>query len=222
MATTIYRLSEEIVKMLNGGKIPVASNVTINEIKIAVCQVANNLLKIEYFNVNAKWGEMIPNGASLGYYTGIAVERWKNKSRARLPIKPIKLPRDMGVYSVFKSDEPDSEFIPLEMGQWSLLRSQPLINDLLGQTGRTTYGDYVEFTRDITIPGENVTVDMRLVVLDFSLYGDYDPLPILPEQEWQIKQEVVKLYGGEPSPDKTVDPTVSSQSNVPITQQRQA
>jgi hypothetical protein len=220
--TTIYRLSEEIMKMLNGGKIPVASNTTINEIKIAVCQVANSLLKVEYFTVNAKWGEMIPNGSSLGYYTGIGVERWKNKSRARLPIKPIKLPRDMGVYSVFKSDEPDNEFIPLEMGQWSLLRSQPLINNLLGQVGRTTYGDYVEFTQDITIPGENVTVDMRLVILDFSLYGDFDPLPVLPEQEWQIKQEVVKLYGGEPSADKVSDPSVSEQKNVPIIQQRQA
>jgi len=167
-------------------------------------------------------GETIPNGSVLGYYPNLVVEAWKGKSRVRLPIKPLKLPRDMGVWSVFSSDQPDKEFIPLEMGQWSLLQSQPLLNNLLNQVGRETYGDYVVFTRDITVPGESVTVDMRLVIMDISQYGDYDVLPILPEQEWQIKQEFVKLYGGEPVPDKLSDPSVSEQKNVPVTQQRQA
>lgn len=222
MATTIYRLSEEIVKMLSGGKIPVATGVSINEIKIAVGQVANSLLKTDYFQVNTRWGEMIPNGASIGYYPDVSVERWKNKSRAKLPIRPIKLPREMGIYAIFPSGESDKEFIPLQMGQWSLLQSQPLLNNLLGQVGWESYGEYVLFTKDITVPGENVTVDMRLVILDISLYGDYDILPILPEMEWQIKQEVVKMYGGEPIPDKTVDPSVNEQKNIPVTQQRQA
>ncbi len=221
-ALTLYRLGEEISRMLNGGKIPTATNVSLNELKISICQVANSLLKTDYFQVNAKWGEMIPNGSVIGYYPEVVVETWKNKSRAKLPVKPIKLPRDMGVFSVFPSGEPDKEMIPLQMGEWSLLKSQPLINDLLGQVGRTTYGEWIEFTRDITRPGENVTVDMRLVILDFSQYGDYDPLPLLPEHEWQIKQEVVKLYSGEPIADKTVDPSVNEQKNTPIKQQSQA
>lgn len=222
MATTIYRISEEILRILSGGKIPVATNVSINEVKIAVGQVANSLLKIDYIQINTRQGEMIPNGAVLGYYPGLVVERWKGKSRVKLPIKPQKLPRDMGVWSVFPSDEPDKEFIPLQMGQWSLLQSQPLLNNLLGQVGRETLGDYVLFTKDITVPGENVTVDMRLVIMDISQYDDFDILPVLPEQEWQIKQEVVKLYGGEPIPDKTVDPSVNEQKNVPVNQQKQS
>ena len=221
-APTIYRLSEEILKIISGGKIPVATGISFNEVKIAVGQVANSLLKTEYFQINVKGGELIPNGAVIGYYSNIVVEKWKNKSRAKLPIKPQKLPRDIGVYSVFPSDDPDNEFIPIEMGQWGLLKSQPLINNLLGQVGRETVGDYVYFTRDITIPGENVTVDMRLVIMDISLYGDYDLLPILPEHEWQIKQEVVKMYSGEPVPDKLSDPSVNEDKNIPITQQRQA
>lgn len=220
--TTLFRLAEEILKMLSGGKIPVATGVSINEIKIAIAQVCNQLLKVDYIQVNSRAGEAIPNGSVIGYYPNIVVEKWKNKSRAKLPIKPIKLPRDMGVWSVFISDSPDVEFIPLQMGQWSLLQSQPLLNNLLGQIGRETYGDYVIFTKDITIPGQEVTVDMRLVVMDFSLYDDYSILPILPEMEWQIKQEVVKMYGGEPIPDKTVDPSVNEQKNIPVTQQRQA
>lgn len=221
-APTIYRLAEEIKRILDGGDIPLASSVSIPEIKIVIGQMANSLLKTEYFQVNVKGGELIPNGAVIGYYPNIVVEKWKNKSRAKLPIKPLKLPRDIGVLSVFPSSEPEREFIPLEMGQWSLLQSQPLINNLLGQIGRETYGDYVVFTKDITIPTEDVTVDMRLVIMDVSLYGDYDLLPILPEHEIQIKQEIVKMYKDAALPDKLVDSTAKEQKNIPITQQRQS
>ena len=222
MASTLYRLAEECLKLLSGGKIPVATGVSLNEAKISICQIANQLLKIDYLEINARWGEMIPNGSVLGLYENIAVTKFKNRSQAQLPIKPIKLPRNMGVWSVFPSDEPDKEYIPIEMGQWSLLQSQPLINDLLGQVGYEVYGNQVLFSRDLTVTGQSPTVSMRLIILDFSQYGDFDPLPILPEQEFQIKQEFVKLYGGEPIPDKTADPSVNEQKNVPVTQQRQA
>lgn len=222
MATTLYRLSEECLKIISGGKIPVATGISFNEIKIAICQKCNELLKIDYLQINTKLGEAIPNGSVLGLYDNITVTKFKNKSQALLPVKPLKLPRNMGVWSVFPTDNPDNEFIPLEMGQWSLLKSQPLINNLLGQVGYEVYGNQILFTKDITIPNENVMVGMRLVILDFSQYGDWDPIPILPEMEFQIKQEIVKLYSGESVPDKTVDPSVNEQKNIPITQQRQA
>lgn len=219
---TIGRLAEEILKIISGGDIPLASGVTLNELKVSIGQVCNSLLFVDYIKINGKTGETIPNGSVLGYYPGIVVEKWKNKSRAKLPVKPIKLPRDMGVWAVWPSDYPDREIIPLQMGQWSLLQSQPLINDLLGQIGRETYGDYIVFTKDLTIPNETVTVDIRLVIMDISLYGDYDPLPILPEMEWQIKQQVVALYSQEPIPDKVVDSTTKEQKNIPLNQQRQS
>lgn len=219
---TIYRLSEEIKRLLDGGNSPLASKITQNEIKIAVGQVCNQLLKIDYFKVNTKLGETIPNGSVLGYYADQVVESWKGKSRVKLPIKPQMLPRDMGVWSVFPSGYPDKEIIPLQMGQWSLLQSQPLLNDLLGQTGRETYGDYIIFTKDLTVPRETVTVDMRLVIMDISLYDDYTMLPILPEQEWQVKNEVVRLFSGQPIPDKVVDSTTKERKNEPLKQQTES
>lgn len=219
---TIYRLAEEVQKALNGGFIPTTPKVTLNEIKISIGQVCNQLLKVDYFQTNMKLGEIIPNGSVLGYYADQTVEAWKGKSRVRLPVKPLKLPRDMGVWSVFPSGYPDKEIIPLQMGQWSLLQSQPMINDLLGQVGRETYGDYIVFTRDLTIPNETVTVDMRLAIMDISQYDDYQPLPILPEQEWAVKNEVIKLYGGEPVADRVDDVTAKDQKGVPLNQQRQS
>jgi hypothetical protein len=219
---TIGRLAEECLKLVSGGDIPLASSVSLNEMKISVGQACNTLLHIDYIKINGKTGETIPNGSVLGYYPDVVVESWKGKSRAKLPVKPIKLPRDMGVWSVWPSAYPDRETLPLQMGQWSLLQSQPMINDLLGQVGRETYGDYIVFTKDLTIPGETVTVDMRLVIMDISLYGDFDPLPILPEMEWQIKQQVVAMYSQEPVPDKAVDATAKERKNIPLNEQRQS
>ncbi|MGL4186257.1 MAG: hypothetical protein ACRCR4_10795 [Thiotrichaceae bacterium] len=218
---TIYRLAEEIMKVIHGGRSSAASSPTIAEIKLSIGQVANELLKADYLNVNVPTGELIPNGAMVATYENITVTKAGNKSQASLPIKPLKMPRNMGVFSVYKSDEPENEFIPLQMGHSSLLRSQPLINDLLGQVGYENFGDKILFTKDLTIPNQTVTVDMRLVVMDVSQYGDYDPLPILPEMEMTIKERVIKLYSVQPIPDKLVDPSVSEVKNVPTNQQSQ-
>lgn len=219
---TIYRLAEECQRLLAGGDPDLASKVHINELKISIAQVANQLLKIDYVSTNLPMGEIIPNGAVLGLYEGVTVTSSGGRSTATLPIKPIKLPRNLGVYSVFDSNDHTCEFIPLQMGQANLIRSQPLINALLGQTGFEVFGSQVVFTDDIAGAANPVTtVDMRLMILDISQYSDYDPLPILPEMEWQIKQEVVRLYMGEPVADKVVDPGRAEQKGVPLNQQSQ-
>lgn len=228
MAITLYRISEEILKLLAGDEISVSSNTSINEIKISVCQVANQLLKTEHFSINEKMGEKIPNGSVLGLYTEIPITSYNGKSMATLPIKPLKLPRNIGVFSIyFKNDtnqnyDLDSEAIPLQMGQGSLLKSQPMINNLLGQTGYECFGEQIIFTKDLPSLFPNIVCAMRLAILDFSQYGDYDPLPLLPEQEWTIKQQVVSLYSKAPIADKLVDATTSQQTNVPLTKQAQS
>ncbi len=227
-APTKYRLAEEILRWLSGGSIPSAIDPSINEIKISIGQVCNQLLKTDYFQVNAQIGETIPNGSVLGLYEGLSVIKLSDfRSQVALPIKPLKLPRNMGVWSVFPYSEAIqsydyvNEFIPIQMGQFNLMQSQSLLNDLLGQVGYENYGDKIIFTKNLLDIGID-TVGMRLVIMDISQYGDWDILPILPEMEWAIKQEVIKLYGGAPMPDKTVDPSVKSQKNIPIQQQTQA
>ena len=227
MATTIFRISEEILKLLSGGNIQDASNITMNEMKISVCQVANNLLKIEHFTINEKIGEKIDNGGVLGWYENIPVISWNGKSKCTLPVKPIKLPRDMGVFGVYPkyttngNYELDKEFIPTQMGQSALLKSQSLINDILGQVSRETFGMDIIFSKDLPSLWPEIVVGMRLAILDFSQYGDWDVLPLLPEQEWQIKQEVFKLYSAEEVADYLVDPTVKGQQGLPLKQQQQ-
>ena len=223
---TIYRLAEQAVKLIEGGNRAVGSSVTFNEVKIACGNVINQLLKTEYFTINAKMAEAIPNGTCLGLYEDIDVVSYNGKSKATLPIKPIKLPRNMGIWAIYPKYDPlgiyelDKEFIPLQMGQGALINSQPLINNLLGQVGYENFGLDVIFTKDLKTLFPNIKLAMRLAIMDISLYGDWDVLPILPEQEWQVINEVYKLYSTQVVPDKLVDPTVDETKNTPTSQQK--
>lgn len=221
MATTKYKIAEQVVRLLNGGEIPVATKVKINEAKIAVEQVINKMLKMEFLNLNIPSAEMIPNGCSVATYENIEVVQFGTRSKSTLPAMPLKLPRGIGVYQIFDPANMDCPFIPLEMGQYGLLKSQPLINDLLGWTGYEWYGKDIIYTKDLTQP-DPITVSMRLIVLDISQYSDYDILPVPADMEWEIVQEVYKLFSTEPIADKLVDSGVNEQRNVPINQQQQS
>lgn len=220
MATTKGRLAEEILLLLSGGRIGVATKYHINEIKISLCQVANQLLKMEYFSTLTPLQEFVPNGAAIATYENNLVVPWSNTSKTTLPCMPIRLPRNLGVYQIFAQSDYFSEFIPLQLGEASIIRSQGLVSQLSGYTGYEVSGLDVIFTQDLTIPNTNVYVTVRLVVLDFTQYGDWDPLPLAPEQEWEIKQQVYKLYTNEQVPDKLVDPGVK-EGKMPLQAQRQ-
>lgn len=226
-ATTLYRLAEQTFNLLEGGTPAAASSLSINELKIACGQAINQLLKLDYMNTNMPMGERIPNGSCLGYYEGIEVGISNGKSYCDLPIVPLKLPRDMGVWGIyikkdnFSNYDYDNPSVPVQLGQFGQLQSQPLLNDLMGKVGHERYGNRVIFTKNIKSMFPDVVVAMRLAVMDISLYGDYDPLPILPEMESEVINMVVKQYGGQPIPDKVVDSTVKEQMKIPINQQKQ-
>lgn len=223
---TIYRLAESCLSLIEGGDPAAGSSLSFNEIKIACGNVINQLLKTEYFSVNVATRETIPNGMCLGLYEDIPVISYNGKSKATLPIKPMKLPRNMGIWGIYPKYtyagfyEFDKEFIPLQMGQGALINSQPLVNEILGQVGYENYGLDIIFTKDIKTIYPDITLAMRLAIMDISLYSDYEPLPILPEQEWQVIQEVYKLYSTQAIPDKIVDPTVDEQKGIPTIQQK--
>lgn len=225
--TTIYRLAEQTISLIEGGGLAASASVSMNEVKIACGQVINTLLKTEHFTINEKMGERIPNGSVLGLYENIPVVLVNGVSKASLPIKPLKLPRNMGIFSVYPkyttigNYEYDKEFIPLQMGQAGLIKSQPLLNDLLGQVAYENYGMELIFTKNIKSFFPNVVLAMRLAIMDISQYGDFDPLPILPEHEFTVIQEVYKLFSSQPTKDTVVDSTVKENKGIPLKQQQQ-
>jgi len=219
---TLYRLAEQSFNLIEGGDPAAASSISFGELKIACSQVINKLLKTEYFNVNLKTGQAIQDGTVLGLYENIEVLPYSNgRSKSTLPIKPLNLPRNMGVFSVFRTADPSIEFIPLQMGQANLLKSQPMINDLLGQIGFEVFGNEVVYTKNLKLLFPDETVSMRLAVLDATKYGDYDMLPVPPEMEWDVISEVYKMYSTQAIPDKVVDSSVKEEKSTPIREQKQ-
>lgn len=227
VVSTIRRMAEQCAALIEGGELAAGSSIDYSELQVALGQFINVAIKAEYFSVNLKMNEVIPNGSILGLYENIEVVSSNGRSQATLPIKPIKLPRNMGVWAVYpkytnsRNYDYNKEFIPLQMGQTGLLQSQPLINDLLGQVGYECFGDKLFFTKDIKALFPEVVLAMRLAVMDISQYGDYDPLPITPEIESQVIMQVVQMYAPQPTIDKIVDPTVKEEKTIPIREQKQ-
>lgn len=220
---TIKRLAEEIHSLLEGGDPAVAARTSEEELRVSIAQVVSTLLKTEYLSVNVKLGEAIPNGGVLATYEGLVpVAYGAGRCKVKLPVKPLKLPRNMGVFQVFRSEDPYNEFIPLQMGQANLLRSQPVINDLMGQIGYESFGMDLVLTQDILTLYEKPRdreVTMRLVVMDPGQLDDYDPLPVPDELIWTVKQEVFKLYSGQALPDRVIDNLTKPYRNIPPKEQ---
>lgn len=219
---TPYRLAEEIKKILDNGSIQLASNVSWGEVKIAIGQVINSMLKVEYLSVNEKIGEKIPNTTVIATYENIAVvSRGNNGSKAMLPAKPLMLPRNMGCFSVYRTGYPNDEFIPMQMGQQAMAQSQPLLNDLFGQISYENKGMELRFNKDLTLLYPNETITCELAIMDISQYGDYDVLPVPPEYEFEIKKQVLALFAPEGITDLIVDSSNKMQANIPVESQKQ-
>lgn len=221
---TLYRLAEQAFSLIEGGDPGAASSIDMNTLKIACGQVINKLLKIEHLTVANKTGEIIPNGSVIGTYENIEVRSWiTGRSKATLPIKPMKLLRGMGIWSVYRTNDPGNEFIPIQAGQTWLIKSQPMLNNLLGQIGYEPLGNMeIAFTKDLPLLFPNETIEMRLIIMDISQYDDYDPLPLPPEFEWDVLTEVYKMYSSQPIPDKLVEATSKENKNVPLREQKQS
>jgi hypothetical protein len=202
--SSFFSISESVrVKIANGSP-AIATKFELSDIKIAAIQVINSLLKLQHLSENMAGGESIPDGMFLAEYDNIPVEQYKNVSRATLPIMPVKLPLNMGIFHVGESDDPISGFVPFEPGQLSMIAEEPLLSDILGQVGYEPRGKYLIFNSDIT--SEITHVMMLLVVKDMSLYNDFELLPIPADMEGLvIDQTFDYLVGKLSSQTKKVD-----------------
>lgn len=194
MATaTKYYISEQVLFRLAGGYFDKSFPIQPEDVWAALGDKVNSKFKTEHFNVTMANGETVPDGSMFAYYDGIAVTSLGNgRSKCTLPVTPVKLVRNMGVYEITDTNARIA-FIPLLAGQEIMLRSQPLINDLMGQVGYTVKGTRIDFTKDIKLMGAS-TVNMTLVVMDISTYDITDPLPIPADMLDQIINELVEQF----------------------------
>lgn len=170
------------------------------EIEAYMGQVLNSMFKFEYMSVNLPAGETIPTNCVLATYDEIVVEKYKNKSRAKLPVNPVRMFRNMGVYYVGPYNDLETQYIPIPQGQASMVKG--LLNELVN-CGYEVHDNYIEFNKDIT--GQKVL--MRLLIMDLDQYGPYDLLPIPADQEANVIQKVVEMFSKKQPQDRVADMT---------------
>lgn len=206
---TIITITEGVRKLVEGSDPSVKARFDIAEVKRYIVQAINSRLNIRHFNVTMGGGEMIPDGMVLAEYDSVPVERWKNISRATLPVMPVALPLNIGIFHVGRGDDPLNGFIPFQPGQLQMIGEEPLLSEILGQIGYEPRGKYLAFNKDITTLGDDSisTVYLLLVVKDLSLYGDWDMLPIPADYETEVIADVYQLLTGQLPQNKKVDVT---------------
>lgn len=213
MATTYYKLSEQIIRILKGSDRPVSIAPHPLEVKEMIGQVINQLLKVEGYNsLNDRAlvdvGDIVPHNLIIATYDNVAVATYKNDySSLTLPAMPVALPKGMGLFHIGGNDDPFNSYIPIPAGLYQMVSEEPLITDLLGQIGYERHGSLVVFTEDLTARVPAITsVSLKLIVYDLSTYSDYDMLPVPADMEATIISEVLKLLGVQQAPDNKVDP----------------
>lgn len=185
--STKFLMAEQVLMRLAGGYRDVAQSVQMEDVIKSIEQVINSMFQTQYYNATLPTGETVPDNLMIAFYENIAVSSYGDKAKAQLPIVPISLPRNMGVYRVV--NENDIDFIPVPLGQGALLKADKLLNDLLGSVYYEVRKNEVIFSKDITLL-DVTSVNMYLVVLDISLYSNTDPLPIPANMEEEIIEKV--------------------------------
>jgi hypothetical protein len=200
---TIKVLSERVLRHLAAGDRAAGASIHAKEVEDAIRQSVNSILQTQYFKETLPSGETVPDGCVLATYPSVPVVAWNSISKSVLPAIPIRLPRNMGVFHIGASDNVFCRFIPMRRGEMAQIKTQRMISDLLGQHGYELVGKEIWYDKDLTaLPVPIITVMIQLVVLDLSLYTDYELLPINAEMEQQVVTDVLQLFSAEePTPE---------------------
>lgn len=151
------------------------------EVDLLLEQTINKYFKINIeYNLGLGTNE-IPQAAMVSYTLTIT------NGAISLPIIPMALPNDMGVYSVASMVTPLDFIIPLPNQFISVYKG--IKNELVeGQIAYYRIGNTVRFIGNIT--GQ---VAVTVIASDFSLFTTSDMLPILPETETDVIKEVLDI-----------------------------
>ncbi len=180
MATNYKLLSEQIRRLYSRGidREDTSPRIDDREIKLYVVQAINMLIKAEIANI----GENVDS--VLGTYE-LSREGSSPHFYVTLPVIPISLPKNMGIWRVYQSGCPWNPYIPLKHGDFDIAQGTPA-QYLETYVGYYQDGKRIYFTKDPT-----ATVTAKLVVNDPAKISDTEVLPIPPEMEGMVIEQVI-------------------------------
>lgn len=188
-------IAEQVLYKLAGGIPDTNFPIDQRDLFKALEQKINSYFLLRHFDKTLPTGGSAPEHTMIATYSGITVTSMatNKKSYSTLPVQPISLPVNAGIYLVYHADYPDMPFIPLLRGDTALLRTDSLLSDIMGQISYEPKNNIIIYNRDLTLIDMS-EVTMELCVLDISLYAETDRLPIPPDYEDRIIQELIAEF----------------------------
>jgi hypothetical protein len=171
--------------------------IDIREVMLLVNQSINKILKLEVAESFKAGLVDVPKCSLIQYTASVTSDATNNRSSITLPVIPLTLPLDMGIWSISASNAAMTPYIPIP-AQDVLVFQGANLSYLEGQVGYYVQGKKVFFTKDITLAGNGsiISVIINILASDFSQFGDNDMLPISPEVESAVITEVLNIISG--------------------------
>lgn len=199
MATTKAILSEQVQRIYARflDKDNPSDVIDIREVLLLVSQAINKILKLEVAESFKAGLVDIPKCSLIQYTASVTADATNNRSYLTLPVIPLTLPLDMGIWSISASNAAMTPYIPIP-AQDVLVFQGANLSYLEGQVGYYVQNKRVYFTKDITLVanGSITSVIINILASDFSQFGDNDMLPISPEVESAVIAEVLNIISG--------------------------
>lgn len=199
MATTKVILGEQVQRIYARflDKNNPSDVIDIREVMLLVNQSINKILKLEVAESFKAGLVDVPKCSLIQYTASVTADAPNNRSSITLPVIPLTLPLDMGIWSISASNAAMTPYIPIP-AQDVLVFQGANLSYLEGQVGYYIQGKKVFFTKDITLAGNGSisSVIVNILASDFSQFGDNDMLPISPEVESAVITEVLNIISG--------------------------
>lgn len=160
--------------------------IDIREVKLVLEQSINKVLKLQVAE-SFKAGLLeVPRCNLIEYACSVTSDSTNARSYITLPVIPITLPLDMGVWSIYATSSASNPYIPIpaqDVLVFGTIGSGTSLSYLEGQVGYYVQGKRVYFTKDITLSGNGSISSVNAVILavNFDQYTDTEMLPISPE-----------------------------------------
>jgi hypothetical protein len=167
--------------------------IDLREVILLVGQSINKVLKLQVAE-SFKAGMIdVPKCNLIEYTCPVTAETGNARAYITLPVIPLNLPMDMGIWSIAAATGAMTPYIPIPAQDVLVFQGANLVY-LEGKTGYYLQGKKVYFTKNITTtPNGTVTsVIVNLLTMDLSQFGDNDVLPISPEVESAIIADVLE------------------------------
>mgnify|MGYP003150511444 FL=1 len=172
------------------------------ELHILVEQAINKILKVQTFERFQEGYVDIPRCNLIKYENqSVTADATNDRAYVDLPAIPLSLPNDMGVWQVTSTSNPHNPYIPISSQDFQIMgvaydtdtnAQNAGVNSsyLEQQIGYYLEGKRIYFTSDIRTAGVT-QVHIILLVNDMSKFAGTDLLPINPEVESDVIQEVL-------------------------------